>query len=82
MLDLTINYREVGDKAWAMKIQIFISVADSDPGTRSTGYREVCDKAQTVRTHNWMHTQIKIVLTLIKVQEVQGTGRFLIRHRQ
>ena len=52
MLDLTINYREVGDKAWAMKIQIFISVADSDPGTRSTGYREVCDKAQTVRTHN------------------------------
>jgi hypothetical protein len=37
MLDLTINYREVFDKAWAVKIQLFISVADSDPGT---GYRE------------------------------------------
>ena len=55
MLDLshlTINYREVCNKAQAVKIQFFFSIADSDPGTGSTGYREVCDKAQAVRTHN------------------------------
>jgi hypothetical protein len=28
----------------------FFSIADSDPGTGSTGYREVFDKAQAART--------------------------------
>ena len=35
-----------------MRRVFFFSIADSDPGTGSTGYREVFDKAQAVRTQS------------------------------
>jgi hypothetical protein len=49
-----------------MRRVFFFSIADSDPGTGSTGYREVFDKAQAVRT------------LLTEIQDIadsdQGTG--------
>jgi hypothetical protein len=65
-------------------LRVIVSrVADSDSGTGSTEYREVCDKAWAVTTHGLIHRGLfPGLLTLIQVQGVQGTGRFLIRLRQ
>ena len=66
-----------------MRRVIVSRIADSDPGTGSTGYRDVCDKAWAVTTHSLMHRGLfPGLLTRIQVQGVQGTGRFLIRLRQ